>query len=558
MDSILRLKKSNCKNCYKCIRHCPVKSIKFSEGQANIINDDCILCGRCFVACPQNAKEIRNDIDVVKSAIKSGRKIIASVAPSFISDFCVENIYQFELLLKKLGFSSAYETALGAQVVKKKYEIMIKEKETDVIISSCCHTVNVLIQKYYPDALKSLAKVVTPMHAHSMMIKQDEPEAFVVFIGPCISKKDELKLISTLDCVLTFDEIFEWLQSENISIEESEVSTEDAYRSRFFPKAGGIIASMDTDDSSYDYFAVDGIENCIEVIKNITSGNLSKCFIEMSACEGGCINGPATKKFRENRLDSIRRIDLNAGKNNKKDLDFTYNITLKKQMDYTGVHQQMPVKEAIREILKQMGKTLPEHELNCQSCGYNTCYDKAVAIYQGKADLTMCLPFLKEKAESFSDKIINNTPNAIIAIDDDLNIVQMNVAACKMFNLPNAKGVLKTSIETILNPSDLLYVLETGKFILENKIYLAEYGKFVEESIVYDKEYHICILILKDITERETAQEQKNDLCLKTVEIADKVIENQMRVVQEIASLLGETTAQTQIALTKLKDTMLK
>lgn len=114
----LTLKKSNCKNCYKCIRHCPVKSIRFSGNQAHIIGNECILCGQCFVVCPQNAKEISSETEKVKVLLSSGEKVIASLAPSFIANYEGAGIGGMRTALKKLGFYDAEETAIGATIVK--------------------------------------------------------------------------------------------------------------------------------------------------------------------------------------------------------------------------------------------------------------------------------------------------------------------------------------------------------------------------------------------------------------------------------------------------------
>ena len=206
MNKVLQLKKSNCKNCYKCIRNCPVKSIKFSDGQANIIADECILCGRCFVNCPQDAKQIRNDVPRVQELIASGHPVIASVAPSFIAEFPLLDFESMRGMLRQLGFADAEETAIGATIVKQEYERMIASGEHDVIISSCCHSINSLIQKYHPAALPYLAPVLSPMLAHCKLIKEQKPEAKTVFIGPCISKKEEAELYDYCDAVLTFEE----------------------------------------------------------------------------------------------------------------------------------------------------------------------------------------------------------------------------------------------------------------------------------------------------------------------------------------------------------------
>lgn len=554
MNTILSLKKSNCKNCYKCIRNCPVKSIKFSEQQANIITDECILCGKCFVACPQNAKQIRDDTQIVLNMIKAGKKVIASVAPSFISEFCVSGIEQMREMLMRVGFYDAYETAEGAQLVKKEYEKLISAKSQPVIISSCCHSVNTLIQKYYPSAVPFLADVITPMQAHARMLKKQVPDCCVVFIGPCISKKAEEMSVSEVDCVLTFEDIALLFEREGIEIKSNSVSAEQAYRSRFFPRAGGIIASMDTCDSGFDYFAVDGVENCMSVLDSLKGGTYNNCFIEMNACEGGCINGPATNNYRRNRIESIKRVNENSSPEDKQ---IDCSIPMDKSITFCGTHRQKPGNEAIKDILRKMGKTLPEHELNCGSCGYNTCREKAVAVYYGKADLTMCLPYLKEKAESFSDQIINNSPNAIIALDEELNIIEINDSACKLFKITDRQSMIKNSIVSLMNPTDIMTVINSGKSLFEKKARLDSYGKTVEESIIFDADFNICVIFMKDISDKQDEEDKKNELCMNTVEIADKVIEKQMRVVQEIASLLGETAAETQIALTKLKDTFI-
>ena len=229
---------------------------------------------------------------------------------------------------------------------------------------------------------------------------------------------------------------------------------------------------------------------------------------------------------------------------------------LYKSFPFEGRNQQMPGSSAIEEILRKMGKHSPEQELNCGSCGYNTCREKAVAVLNGKADLTMCLPYLKEKAESFSDKIINNTPNGIFVLNEQLELQQMNNAAQKILNVKRQSDVQGEPVMRLLDPTDYLLCMTEGKNIYEKNKYLDEYEKYVEETVIYDKEYHIIMSIMKDVTEEEKMRENKDSHNRRVIEITDKVVEKQMRVVQEIASLLGETTAETKIALTKLKETL--
>ena len=163
MANSLTLKKSNCKNCYKCIRNCPVKAIRFSGNQAHIIGNECILCGQCFVVCPQNAKQIVDGTEKVKVLIQSGDPVVVSLAPSFIANYEGAGIEAMRKALKQLGFYDVEETAIGATIVKSEYERMLQEEERDIVISSCCHSINLLIQKHYPQALEYLADVVSPM-----------------------------------------------------------------------------------------------------------------------------------------------------------------------------------------------------------------------------------------------------------------------------------------------------------------------------------------------------------------------------------------------------------
>lgn len=554
---ILTLKKSNCKNCYKCIRYCPIKSIKFSNNQATIVDEECILCGQCFVICPQNAKEILQSTDKVKELIQANNKVIVSLAPSFIVNYEGVELESIRDGLKKLGFYDVEETAIGATLVKNEYERLLEDEENNIIISSCCHSVNLLIQKHYPKELKYLANIVSPMQAHCIDIKKRYPDAKTVFIGPCVSKKDEVEQYKGIvDYVLTFEELTTWLREENIILEKkADTVKNQGSRARFFPTTGGILKTMCCHNEKYNYIAIDGVENCISVLKDIENGHISNCFIEMSACKGSCIGGPVMDKLHYSYVSGYQHICSYAG-NRDFEVQALGSQDLKKNHFYIGVNKDIPDEDRIKEILKQMGKTKIEHELNCGTCGYNTCREKAIAVYQGKADPSMCLPFFKEKAESFSDNIINNSPNGIIVLNDHLEVQQVNKAALNIMNIRNKEDVIGEQVVRILDPQDFMEVRSTGISIRDRRTYLAEYKKYVEEGILYDREYNILICIMRDITKEEVEREKKEKISRQTIDIADKVVNKQMRVVQEIASLLGETTAETKIALTKLKESI--
>lgn len=555
VSDCLTLKKSNCKNCYKCIRHCPVKSIRFSGNQAHIIGNECILCGQCFVVCPQNAKEIVDETEKVKVLLQTGAPVVVSLAPSFIANYDGVGIESMRSALKKLGFFDVEETAIGATIVKREYDRMLKEDGRDIVISSCCHSVNLLIQKYFPRALPYLADVLSPMQAHCADIKRRMPDAKTVFIGPCVSKKDEAEHYKGLvDAVLTYEELTNWLRDEKITLNEG-ATAEPASRARFFPTTGGILKTMVQDAPGYTYMAIDGTENCIAALREIESGKIHHCFIEMSACVGSCVGGPVMEKYHRSPVKDYMAVANFAG---ERDFDVVQPdiVSIKKSFEWIERRAGEPSETEIAAILRKMGKYRPEQELNCGTCGYNTCRDKAIAIYQGKAEISMCLPFLKDKAESFSDTIVNNSPNALIVLNENLEVQQINNAAMRVMNIRSASDVLGDQVIRVMDPAPFQQVQQTGRGIYNKRTYLAEYKRYVDETIVFDQENRLLICIMRDVTDEQTQRERKEAISRETVEVADKVVDKQMRIVQEIASLLGETAAETKIALAKLKESI--
>ena len=555
MSECIRFKSANCKDCYKCNRHCPVKSIRFTNHQANIIADECILCGHCFVVCPQNAKQIRNDVPCARALIASGAPVYVSLAPSFVANYEGATLASMERALRQLGFAGVEETALGATMVKREYDRMTHDPEHSVILSSCCHTVNLLIQKYYPEALPFLAHVLSPMQAHCTELKRRFPDAKTVFIGPCISKKDEAeKYPGIVDCVLTFEELSAWLKESGVSIEPVP-DTGARGRARLFPTTGGILRTMAADNPDYTYLAIDGVENCRRAIEDALSGKLDHCFVEMSACVGSCIGGPAMDQSRRAPVREYLAVNRYAGSE-----DFSVAQPepeqLKKRMGELAVRRMAPGSAAIEAVLHEMGKFTPEQELNCGSCGYDTCREKAAAVLQGKADLSMCLPYLSEKAQSFSDNIIRSTPNAILVLNDKLELQQLNQAACHLLNIDDPRALIGEQVVRVLDPLPFFELQRTGRSQYHQRVYLEEYKKYVDQTLVLDRSYHLIICIMRDVTAEEAQRVAREQLSRTTIEVTDRVIEKQMRTVQEIASLLGETTAETKVALTKLKESL--
>lgn len=556
MNYCLESKKSNCKNCYKCIRKCPVKSISFANSQATIVHDDCILCGNCYLACPQKTKIVRNDISKVKKMLLDNEKVIVSLAPSFISNYAHTGIDSMRKVLQQLGFYDVEETAVGATIVKNAYNEML-DGHRDVLISSCCHSINLLIQKYYPQALKYLADVLSPMLAHGKDIKNRYgQDCKVVFIGPCIAKKDEADHHAEyIDAALSFKELDEWLLEQEIEIPQEENIKKEKSKTRFFPICGGIVKTMDTSNEEYKYISIDGIDSAKHALEDILAGRIHKCFIEMSACHGSCVNGPLTSIHSRSVVSSYLSIEEAAGKDDfdgisldSKDIHQSYN-------PYALTHAT-PSEAEIERTLILMGKQDKESELNCGSCGYNSCREKAIAIIQGRAIPEMCLPYLMEKAQSLSDKIVANNPNGLMVLDENLDIQLINHAMCCLVGISTPDSVIKKNVTTILDPSDYAKALSGDDNVYAKKQYLSEYDKYIENTIIYDKKFHILICTMKDITQAEISLQKRSEILQKSIEITNEVISKNMRAVQEIASLLGESAAETKVALLSLKETL--
>ena len=555
MPKFLDFKEAQCKNCYKCLKECPVKAIKIENNQAKIIEDRCILCGKCTLICPQNAKKVHSEIDNVKELLKNNQ-VIASVAPSFISSFNLKSFSTLNEALKKIGFDFAEETARGAKVVIDEYEKLLKTKEYKNFITSCCPAINKMISTYYSDALPYLAKVDSPVIAHAKILKKENPECKIVFIGPCIAKKRECYESGIIDGVLTFEELLELLEEYNINFEEIEGKNETEWnKARFFPISRGIIKSFNELAEGYEYIAVDGVQRCKEVLEEIN--NLENVFLELNACQSSCVNGPCSLNKKSTAITSNAKVRKYVSENQSNAEQSVYNkeTNVDIRCDYvqTKCGEKTPTEEEIKEVLAKTGKTRPEDELNCGACGYSSCREKAWAVINGYADIEMCLPYMRERAENISYEVMKNSPNGIAIIDKEFRIIDINSKAKYLLGLKNFKTKENNILEYLDENESFVIAITEKKNIYGKQIKISNTNLYVELSINYMKDHDMIFAIMKDITEKVNYDEELGKVKLETIAITDEVIKKQMRVAQEIASLLGETTAETKVALVNLK-----
>ena len=563
---VIDFKDAKCRHCYKCVRHCAVKAISVRDEQARIMVDHCINCGRCLEVCPQNAKTFASDMDRVKGYLRQGMRTVISIAPSYAGVLEFDSPGQVVDALQRLGFAEVRETAEGAALVTNEYKKLVREGEMPNIITTCCPSVNDLVEKYYPDCAKLMAPVVSPMIAHGRYIKKIYgQDVKVVFLGPCIAKKQEAegddRVTGAVDAILTFEELALWLKEEGIDLHscgEKPMGNPDPKINRLYPVSGGVIQSVITEEESDGYHKVfvDGLENCMEMLVCLERGELDHCFIEANVCEGGCAKGPASAHWNTSYVKTKVKIENGVSYRAARDLPDMSTEELAKRFGNRGLDDRMPTEEQIRRILMSTGKYSKEDELNCGACGYSTCREKAVAVFQGKAEVTMCMPYALTQAESMSNVVMDMTPNMIFVIGNDMRILDCNRKGQELLGVGHDEAVRRYIFEFI-EADDIESALLTREPVFHKKIRLDRGRIVAEETIVYIENLDAVLVLFQDVTREERIKEQHYNLKVETVEMAQKVIEKQMMVAQEIAGLLGETTAETKVTLTKLRDSIL-
>lgn len=553
MINYLDFKEARCKNCYKCLKECPVKSIRIENNQARIISDKCILCGSCTLVCPQNAKYVHSGINIVKQLLNN-EKVIASVAPSFISNFNISSFNSLNKALKTLGFVFGEETARGASLVSKKYQELLNKGDYKNLISSCCPSAVRLIELYYPDALKYLAPVDSPIIAHGKLLKQEYPDYKIVFIGPCIAKKRECDESGIIDAVLTFEELDEMFLENNIILEDEEDIDLVSYnKARFYPISRGIIKSFEEYNDKYVYIAVDGIDRCKEVLEEIDI--LENVFLEINTCRSSCVGGPCRINTNGKAITANSKVRKYVRDNTNKTILNDLTINIDKQYSKIDINDSIPSDQDIQRILNMTNKYNKEDELNCGACGYDTCRQKAWAIYNGYADINMCLPYMRQRAESLSNEVMKSSPNGIVVIDDEYRIVEINDKAKEYLNIKNVKLGDSTIFEHFSDIDQLVNAIENNSNLNNQLTYINDNKKYLDYSLTLMPEQNLFLMVIKDVTAKTNYDKQLEKIKSDTLALTDDVINKQMKVVQEIASLLGETTAETKAAIYNLKKT---
>lgn len=547
-------KKRECQDCHKCIRECPVKAIRVEDSYSQVMPAFCIMCGNCVLACPSSAIQVRLDLPRVEGLLASGRKVVVSLDPSFAAQFPGVRPAQLIHALKRLGFFAVSETALGAQLVSSNLSMLMQSEPKRVWISSTCPSVVDFISIYHPECLSQITSVLSPLLAHCKMMRSHYGEDIaMVFIGPCIAKKKEAEdHPELLDAVLTFEDLEHWLSAKSIRLTEIEESQadrfepEEAREGALYAIDGGMAAGIAgrEDASNLQFMSFSGIEHVAQALKDIPGWTPDRhILLEMTACAGSCINGPkmtVPTSVARRRYDVVQFAKPSIAHPHEAEPDIAWHHAVSAVVPKK--YRELPLREALRWV----GQYSSEDELNCGGCGYESCRDFAHALLAGSAERMMCVTYTRKLAQKKANALLRRMPSAVVIVDDDLKIIECNPNFSRLFpadeeQIENCEG---SALSGVLPFSNLFRrVLDSAEDIVSHDI---RYRRRILNTSIFTIDPHSVVGgIFQDITEPTFQKEQ-------IIGRAQQVIEKNLKTVQQIAYLLGENAAESEVILNSI------
>ncbi|HEX2973826.1 MAG TPA: [Fe-Fe] hydrogenase large subunit C-terminal domain-containing protein [Tepidisphaeraceae bacterium] len=553
--------KRECQDCYKCVRNCPVKAIKVEAGCATVISELCILCGQCVEVCPNEAKRVRDDLPRAKQQLALKKQVIVSLAPSYVAEFPGIRSGQIIHALRKLGFFGVSETALGAQQVSAHVAAMFREQPQRILLSSACPTVVAYLQKHRAAYSQYMTGLLSPVLTHCAMLRNlYGPELGIVFISPCIAKKAEADAHpELLDVALTFEDLRRWLEQEHIDLEkicegpDDALNPEAAREGAIYPIDGGMVAGIRADCSVTDcslmsFSGISTIQRALSGLEQITPEH--GLFIELLACEGGCINGP---KVGHKAQTACKRFQLlQRATYPTQEIPRKAELPINQDLRVAPVIQPQFTDFQIREALRIVGKFTVDDEINCGGCGYDSCREFGKALLLNKAERSMCVTYMRKLAHKKANALIQKMPSAVVIVDESLKILEYNASLAQLLarngngsaqNPPSLEGTLLSSLVPFHNL--FASVLKTGEDIMDKDL---RYRETILHISIFTIEKH-CVVggIIQDITKPAVQREQ-------VIKRAQEVIQRNLSTVQKIAYLLGENAAESEITLNSIID----
>ena len=566
MDTLMPIhtETNECQDCYKCVRGCPVKAIRIENGRARVMYERCLFCGHCVQVCPVGAKRVRFDAIRAKQLLNLRESVWFSLAPSWVSDFPGVTPGQMVAAIRRLGFAGVSETALGAELVSRAAAELISENPgRRLFISTACPAVVSYVEKFFPHLVPDLTPLASPVITHARFLRRlHGNDIGIVFASPCIAKKGEADALpETLDIALTFRELADWFAREQIDPTSIEATSDDrfvpeqAMHGRLYPVDGGMLAGIraGTPVADATMMSFSGIAQIRDVLPGLEAlPGEAPLFLELLACDGGCINGPQSIErgaIARKRLTAILAAKASRGTTSGPSDSIISGDETDTSLGYSS--QAPDVREIsddeIRAAMRSIGKYSAKDELNCSGCGYDCCRDFARALVTGNAEQAMCVSWMRKLAQKKANALIRTMPSGIVIVDETLRIVECNarfaaIMGREIEELFEAKpGLEGASLEKIL-PFHKLFanVLEIGEDIQDRDI---RYNNAILHVSIFSVEkHHFVGAILADVTTPSVRKDQ-------VIRKARQVIQKNLATVQKIAYLLGENAAETEVML---------
>ncbi len=546
--------KRECQDCYKCVRNCPVKAIKVENGYATVIFERCVMCGRCVEVCPNGAKRIRDDVPRARQLLTLRPRVIVSLAPSYVSEFTEGRPTQLIRALKQLGFWGVSETALGAQQVSAHVAALLSAGPEKPVLSSACPVAVELLAKYHPEQAELVTALHSPALAHCILLRRLYGDDIgVVFIGPCIAKKSEADAHpEMLNAALTFGDLRSWFDQAGVRWADAVERIDDRFLPEraaegvLYPVDGGMIAGVQANCAVHDaaFMTFSGIENIERGLFGIEELRPDHgLFVEMLACEGGCISGPGTT--RRGGTACKRYQVLTSASYPSEQIPRKPEVPIANPLVAAPVMAIRYSDSEVRSVLQTVGKYSFDDERNCGGCGYDTCRAFARALLEKKAERSMCVTYMRQLALNKANALLRAMPSAVAIVDQKLTLLECNEHFVRMFapdiDPKDAMRLEGARLHRLVPfPNLFQSVLKTGEDILDTDL---RYKSTILHGSIFTIEKHAVIGgVFQDVTRPSVQKEQ-------IVRKAREVIQKNLATVQQIAYLLGENAAESEITL---------
>ena len=552
---------AECQDCYKCVRHCPVKAIQVRDGHAAVIPEMCVACGNCVEVCPVKAKQVRNGTGRARRLLAETVPVYVSLAPSWVSEFRGVSAAQLVRALKELGVAGVSETALGAQLVSAEIARELDGGSPGLLLSSACPTSVDFIRKYLPELAGRITPVASPLIAHCRLLRDTFGENIrTIFIGPCIAKKNESdRHPDLLNLALTYPELRQLFREEGIAPARVTPRAEDSFvpeaaeEGARYPIEGGMndTIAFQTRNRKVHYVTLSGLENidlALSGIRELPKGET--VFVEMLACHGGCVHGPCAEHDSPGLLERLRV--LNYARLPEQPRRRTAKGGIGDDFPAAAFEPPVPGINEIAAALRSIGKNSPEDELNCDGCGYDTCRNFAQALLAGRAEPSMCVSYLKKQAQKKANALLRSISSAVVITDKKLQIIECNRNFAALFGEDTLEafdacpGLAGADLKRIVPFAGLFASsLQSGHDVRRDSL---KVGKRLYNLNIFNIEPREVVgAVIFDVTNTEMRREQ-------IAARAREVIDRNLATVQEIACRLGEQMADTELLLRSIAD----